>query len=96
VVQAALENSRLTEASIVRVLTRGGSSAAFVEAVCHHRQWSLRREVRVALLRNEKTPLARTTEFARGLPAALVREILQSSRLPGKFKNFLLRDLEKL
>ena len=95
VVQAALENSRLTEASVVRSLTRADCSAALVEAVCHHRQWSLRREVRVALLRNEKTPLARAAEFARTLPAALVREILHSSRLPGNVKTFLLRDVEK-
>jgi hypothetical protein len=95
VVQAALQNSRITEASIVRALTRTEASAVFVETVSHHPQWSLRREVRVALLRNEKTPMARAVEFARGLPAALVREILQQSRLPGNVKAYLLSDLEK-
>ena len=93
VVQAALENSRLTEALIVRALMRPEASAAFVEAVSHHRQWSLRREVRVALLRNEKTPMARAVEFARTLPATQVREILQGSRLPQNVKEFLLKDL---
>lgn len=95
VVHAALENSRLTESAIVRALTRHEASAAFVEAVCHHRQWSLRREVRVALLRNEKTPMARAVEFARGLPAGQVREILQGSRLPGNVKEFLLKEVER-
>jgi hypothetical protein len=95
VVHAALENSRLTEAAIVRALTRHEGSAAFVEAVCHHRQWSLRREVRVALLRNEKTPMARAVEFARTLPAGQVREILQGSRLPGNVKELLLKEVER-
>jgi hypothetical protein len=95
VVRAALENSRLTEAAIVRALTRHEASAAFVEAVCRHRQWSLRREVRVALLRNEKTPMARAVEFARSLPAGQVREILQGSRLPGNVKEFLLKEVEQ-
>lgn len=95
VVHAALENSRLTETAIVRALTRHEGSAAFVEAVCHHRQWSLRREVRVALLRNEKTPMARAVEFARTLPPAQAREILQGSRLPGNVKELLLKETER-
>jgi hypothetical protein len=93
VVHAALENSRVTESAIVRALTRHEASAALVEAVSHHRQWSLRREVRVALLRNEKTPMARAMEFARTLPAGQVREILQGSRLPGNVKEFLLKEV---
>lgn len=95
VVHAALENPRLTEALVVRALTRPGAPAALVETACHHAQWSLRREVRVALLRNEKTPMARAIEFARTMPSAQVREILQNSRLPGNVKAYLLADLEK-
>jgi hypothetical protein len=53
VMQAALQNSRLTESAIVHALVRLDSSVALVEAVCHHAQWSPRREVRIALLRNE-------------------------------------------
>jgi hypothetical protein len=95
VVHAALENSRLTESAIVRALTRREASTVFVEALCHHRQWSLRREVRVALLRNEKTPMARAVEFARTLPAGQVRKILQGSRLPGNVKECLLKEVER-
>jgi len=92
VVRAALENPRLTEAFVVRAVMSPDAPGALIEAVCHHAQWSLRREVRVALLRNEKTPMARTLEFARSLPVTQLREILQSSRLPGNVKEYLLRD----
>jgi hypothetical protein len=95
VMQAGLQNSRLTESSIVRALTRADAPAALVEAVSHHAQWSLRREVRVALLRNGRMPMARAVEFARTLPAALVREILQNSRLPANVKEYLLADMAK-
>ena len=95
VMHAALQNSRLTESSIVRALTRADAPAALVEAVSHHAQWSLRREVRVALLRNARMPMARAVEFARTLPAALVREILQNSRLPANVKEYLLADITK-
>jgi hypothetical protein len=95
VMQAALQNMRLTEALTVRALMRPEATAAFVEAVSHHAHWSLGREVRVALLCNEKTPMARAVEFARGIPVGQLREILQGSRLPGNVKSFLLADLEK-
>ncbi len=96
VIHAALENSRLTEASVIKALMRRKAPAAFVEAVCRHPKWSLRREIRIALLRNAKTTLARALEFARSLPPALVREILQGSRLPANLKSCLLKDQVRL
>jgi hypothetical protein len=93
IVRAALENPRLTEASIIKALMRRNSSSAFVEAVCRHSKWAVRREIRMALLRNEMTPLARALEFARSLPVPLVREILQGSRLPTNIKSCVLKDL---
>jgi hypothetical protein len=94
VAQGALLNPRLTEASIVRALMRPEVSAALVDAVCRHPQWSLRREVRIALLRNEKTPAARAVEFARMLALPLVREILHSSRLPAGVRSLVLKELQ--
>ena len=94
VAQGALQNSRLTEVSIVRALARPEVSAALVEAVCQHPQWSLRREVRIALLRSEKTPPARAAEYARTMSPAQVREILQSSKLPAGVRNLILKELK--
>ncbi|MBZ5703990.1 MAG: hypothetical protein LAN63_01415 [Acidobacteriia bacterium] len=95
VIHAALENSRLTEAAVIQGLTRYDASAAFVEGVCRDAKWSVRREIRIALLRNEKTPLARALEFAHALPAALVREILHGSRLPGNVRSYVFKELEQ-
>jgi hypothetical protein len=92
VIHAALENSRLTESAVIKALLRRDVSAAFVGSVCHHSKWSPRREIRMALLRNEKTPLSRALEFSRSLPAALVREILHDSHLPAATKKGLLKD----
>jgi hypothetical protein len=91
----ALENSRLTEAAVIRALLRPNASAAFVEAVCHHSKWSLRREVRLALLRSPHTPLARALEFARNLPPPLLRDVLHTSRLPEKIKSYLRENLKQ-
>src|SRR5437588_1839479 len=88
VMHAALENPRLSESSIVKAVVRHDARINLVEAICQHAKWPLRREVRVALLRNEKTPLAKALEFARSLPPAVLREILQNSRLPASTKTY--------
>jgi len=94
VIHAALENSRLTEAAVIKALMRRDSPATLVAAVCRHSKWSPRREIRVALLRSENTPLARVLEFARSLPPSTVREILHSSRLPAAIKTSVQKELE--
>jgi hypothetical protein len=92
--QTALENPRLAESALVKTLLRPEASPAFVKAVCQHAKWSVRPEIRMALLRNQYTPLARALELARRLPPARLRDILHSSRLPEKIKTYLRKDLE--
>jgi len=94
VIEAALLNPRLTEAAIFKAITRADASAALVEAVCRHAKWSLRREIRGALLRSEHTPPERALEFARSLPVETVREILHGSQLPDEVKSCMERELE--
>lgn len=93
--QAALDNARLTEAAVVKALQRSNATAALVGAVCHHAMWSVRPEIRIALLRNQHTPLAKALEFARRIPHAQLRDILHASRLPEKIKDYLRKDLLK-
>jgi len=90
----ALENSRLTEAAVIKTLMRPNAPAAFVEAVCHHPKWSVRREIRLTLLRNQYTPLARALEFAHAFPPPLLRDVLHTSRLPEKVKACLRKELD--
>jgi hypothetical protein len=92
VMRAALENSRLTEAPVIQAVLKPEANATLVQAVARHAKWSLRREVRIALLRSEFLPLARALEFGRALPPPLLREVLQSSRLPSLIKEQLLRE----
>lgn len=95
VIHAALENSRLTEPAVIKALMRRDASVALVTAVCKNSKWSARREIRIALLRNQATPLGRALEFARSLPIALVREILDDSQMPAAAKERMLGSLEE-
>jgi hypothetical protein len=93
VMQAALENPRLTEALVISSVLRPAASAALVDAVAQHAKWSCRREIRAALLRTEHLSLARALEFSHEIPGPLLHELLTASRLPAPIKDQLLRGI---
>jgi hypothetical protein len=92
VLQAALENPRLTEALVINSVLRPAAGAALVHAVAQHTKWSCRREIRAALLRTEHLSLARALEFSHEIPTPRLHELLAASRLPVQIKETLLRE----
>ena len=92
VMEAALENPRLTETLVINSVLRPGASAALVHAVAQHAKWSPRREIRAALLRTEHLSLARALEFSSEVPCPLLQELLAASRLPAQIRDQLLRE----
>lgn len=87
VVAPALDNSQLTESLVIQALMKPRAPAILFELVSDHRNWCLRPEVQLALLRSEKTPLPRAQEFASNFQ----REVLESV-LPESRKALLLSD----
>jgi len=95
ILEAALVNPQMTEAWVVKALMSDDPPQGFVEAVCRHPKWSLRREVQLTLLRNDKTPLPRVLYFAKGLPSAALRDALKHFRLSATVRMHLMMELEK-
>lgn len=95
VMEAALQNPQMTEAAIVKALMKDEAPQHLIDTVCHHSKWNLRREIRIALLRNEKTPLAPALAFAEGMSSAALRQILNNSRLRANVKSYLIKMLEE-
>jgi hypothetical protein len=81
VIAPALDNTRLTEALVVQALMKPRAPAILFELVSVHRSWATRREVQIALLRSEKTPLERAQEFAKNFSAEFLREIVPEGRI---------------
>lgn len=94
IIEAALLNPQMTEAGIVQALMKDDPPQAFVEAVCRHPKWSVRREVQLTLLRNDKTPLPRVLYFAKGFPSAVLRDALKHFRLSATVKMYLIKELQ--
>ena len=95
IMRGALENARLTEASVVKAVLKPEAGRALVQAVSQHANWSCRSDVQIALLRSAHLSLARALAFARAISAPKLREILQSSRLPARIKDALLRQVPR-
>lgn len=93
VVEVAVTNPFLTEVLMVKALMSEKATAALIELACKDGKWSLRREVRIALLRNPLTPAGPAAEFARSLPTGVLHELLQESRLPDPARACLQREL---
>lgn len=93
IVEAALLNPRMTEASVVKGLARDEAPPHFIEQACRHPKWSLRREVQLALLKSEHTPLARVLAFVQAFSTQSLRDILKHSRLPANVKMYLIEEL---
>ena len=94
IVEAALLNPRMTEASVVQALGKEKLPAHFVEQASRHSKWSLRREVRLALLKSEHTPLGRVFAFIQAFSTQTLRDILKHSRLPANVKMYLMEELD--
>ena len=88
---AALDNPRLVEAHIVRELLRDKPAEALASLVCHHSKWSLRKDVRAALLRNGFTPLAFAIQLSQDFRTETLAELLRHSRLDARTREYLLQ-----
>jgi hypothetical protein len=94
VVEAGLNNPRMTEAWVVKTIAREDASLLLLDVVSRHPKWSVRREVQIALLRNANTPFGRLLQIASLVPWHILDEVLKTSKLTPEIHNYLIRMLE--
>lgn len=80
VIMPALDNAQMTELLVVQALMKLHAPVRLFVLVSGHQKWSQRREVQVALLRSEKTPLERALEFSKNFSREFLCEILPDPR----------------
>jgi hypothetical protein len=81
VVEICLDNPHLKEGSLHQFLTSSHATAEAVSMVARSSRWKSRPNIRLAILKNPRTPLIWFTAFLPGLPAATMRDLLASPRL---------------
>ena len=80
VVEACLDNPHLKEGSVHQFLMSSHATAEAVSLVARNSRWKSRPNIRLAILKNPRTPLIWFTTFLPGLPAATLRDLLASPR----------------
>jgi hypothetical protein len=81
IISPALNNKQLTDPLIVQALMKPRAPEGLFVLVSDHPTWRLRREVQIALLRSQKTPLGCTQELAKNFSAEFLREIVPAQRI---------------
>jgi hypothetical protein len=81
IVEICLDNPHLKEGSLHQFLTSAHATAENVSLVARSSRWKSRPNIRLAILKNPRTPLIWFTLFLPGLPAATRLDLLASPRL---------------
>jgi hypothetical protein len=88
-IRAALDNPYLTEGLLLKVLAREGLPPAVVDHLAQHPRWSHHYYLRLALIRNPLTPLARVLAFLPDIAVTDLRDICLDQRMPRQVRNYI-------
>jgi len=82
VIEAALQNPRMTEAGIAKSLAKPEVPGVLLSMLIEHPKWSFRRELQIAILRRPEATDAAVLQTAAKLPKTAILEVLKHVRLP--------------
>lgn len=95
VLEIALDNPRLTEAQVLKVLWREKLPQAVVLTVANHRKWSQSYNVRLALVRNASTPLSLVLGLLPHLTVVDLRELAAPGIVPENLRKYLEAEVRR-
>jgi len=89
VVEICLGNPHLKEGSLYQFLASSRASADNVSMIARHSRWRSRPNIRLAILKNPRTPLDIFVALLPGLSPAIAQDLLTSSRLTAAQKDLV-------
>jgi hypothetical protein len=95
VVKAALANPNLTEAQVLRVLSRRKIPATVVQFIAQDAKWAHIYNVRIALIRQPATTLTTILAFLPEVTVSDLRELVAPGILPENLRHYLQREIER-
>ena len=95
VIKVVLENGRLTEAQILKTLSRDRLPSAVIPAIVQHAKWSHCYNVRLALVRNPMSPLATVLAYLPELTVSDLRELASPGIVSENLRTYLLAEVQR-
>lgn len=95
VVKAALGNPNLSEAQVLRVLSRGKVPPVVVQSIAHHEKWSHIYNVRIALVRQPATTLSTILSYLPELTVSDLNQLVAPGILPENLRHYLQAEIER-
>lgn len=82
VLQALLGNPRMTEREVLRIAAAPASAPEALASVAQHPAWGRRRDVRLAVLGNPRTPVAAALRLVEHIPAEDLGRVAGDASVP--------------
>jgi hypothetical protein len=95
VISIVLDNPYMTEAQILRALSREKLPISVIPAIVQHRKWSITYNVRLALVRNPATPLASILSYLPELTVSDLRELAAPGIVPESLRKYLQAEVQR-
>ncbi len=94
-VAACLDNPRLREVSILQFLASSGATAETISMVARHERWKSRPHLRLAILRNQKTPPVWYTLWLPSIPLRELHNLQVDRRLSARQKKMVVEEVKR-
>ena len=95
VVPVALDNPNLTEAQILKALSRDKLPVTVIPALIQHRKWSVTYSVRLALVRHPSSPLATILGYLPELTVSDLRELAAPGIVSENLRQYLAAEVQR-
>lgn len=93
VVDACLDNPHLKEGAVHQFIVSAASNAETISMIARSGRWKSKPNIRLAILKNPRTPAVWFTLLLPALPPATLRELLSVPRLTGAQKDLVRQAL---
>jgi hypothetical protein len=95
IVGIVLDNAYLTEAQVLRVLSREKLPPVVVRTISLHRKWSISYNVRLALVRHPLSPLATILAYLPELTVSDLRELASPGIVSESLRKYLQAEVQR-
>src|SRR5882724_2906269 len=95
VISIVLDNPYMTEAQILRALSREKLPTSVIPAIVRHHKWSITYNVRLALVRHRSAPLATILSYLPELTVSDLRELAAPGIVPENLRKYLQAEVQR-